>query len=220
MNDFGKQGGMVINRRRLLAQPVFFSTSVGGILLAVFLWRSNIIRTRTLVLLSILFMLPSLGFMGVFYTVKRFSGLVMRNYDLVEQPIDLEGFTHRMLREATDFLQARHGDQRPFLLVFSSLQVHTALHASPPFVGRSKHGAYGDEVEEMDWSVGELLAALEGHGFADDTFVYFTSDNGPHLEEKGIHGETEGGYNGIYRGEGGDVARRRGELDREKFKVF
>ncbi len=108
MNDFGKQGGMVINRRRPVAQPVIFSTSVGGILLAVFLWRSNIIRTRTLVLLIILFMLPSLGFMGVFYTIKRFSGLVMRNYDLVEQPMDLEGFTHHMLREATDFLQARH----------------------------------------------------------------------------------------------------------------
>ena len=56
----------------------------------------------------------------------------------------------------------------PFLLVLSYLHVHTALYASKNFRGKSKHGLYGDAVEEMDWSVGMLyvlLASVEGiHG--------------------------------------------------------
>ena len=52
----------------------------------------------------------------------------------------------------------------------------------------------------MDWSVGELVKALDTLDIADDTFVYFTSDNGGHVEEKGILGNREGGWNGIYRG--------------------
>lgn len=53
----------------------------------------------------------------------------------------------------------------PFLLVLSYLHVHTALYASENFKGKSKHGLYGDAVEEMDWSVGMLhvlLTAVEG----------------------------------------------------------
>ena len=82
----------------------------------------------------------------------------------------------------------------------SWIQVHTALHSTAPFKGRSAHGRYGDEVEEMDWSVGEILKSLDNLGLTDNTFVYFTSDHGGHLEEKGAHGEQEGGWNGIYRG--------------------
>ena len=52
----------------------------------------------------------------------------------------------------------------------------------------------------MDWSVGEILNALDRLGIADNTFVVFTSDHGGHLEERGRAGNVEGGYNGIYRG--------------------
>ena len=55
-------------------------------------------------------------------------------------------------------------------------------------------------MEEMDWSTGEILDALERLGMLDDTVVYFTSDNGGHLEEKGVHGEQEGGWNGVFKG--------------------
>ena len=74
------------------------------------------------------------------------------------------------------------------------------LHATSPFKGRSAHGRYGDEVEEMDWSVGEILNSLDKLGLTDNTFVYFTSDHGGHVEEKGLQGNREGGWNGIYRG--------------------
>ena len=52
----------------------------------------------------------------------------------------------------------------------------------------------------MDWSVGEILKALDRLGLAEDTFVVFSSDHGGHLEERGKAGNVEGGHNGIYRG--------------------
>lgn len=52
------------------------------------------------------------------------------------------------------FLSTLRNADAPFLLVVSYLQVHTALFSSKDFAGKSRHGAYGDAVEEMDWSVG------------------------------------------------------------------
>ena len=67
--------------------------------------------------------------------------------------------------------------------------------------GHSAHGPYGDEVEEMDWSVGQILQALDKFKLMDNTIVYFSSDNGGHFEEHHVSGEYRtGGYNGPYRG--------------------
>lgn len=50
-------------------------------------------------------------------------------------------------------------------------------------------------------AVGQIMAVVEELGLKEDTFVYFTSDNGPHLEEVNpLTGEYEGGWKGIYRG--------------------
>jgi arylsulfatase A-like enzyme len=76
------------------------------------------------------------------------------------------------------------------LLYFAHTFPHIPLHASPQFRGRSKGGLYGDCVEEIDWSVGRVLEALERNGVADNTFVFFTSDNGPWYE--GRTGEIRG----------------------------
>lgn len=80
------------------------------------------------------------------------------------------------------------------------MQVHTALHTSPRFSKHSVHGKYGDNVEEMDWSVGQVLQAVRRLHISDNTFIYFTSDNGGHIDEYGPDGSREGGYNGIYKG--------------------
>lgn len=67
--------------------------------------------------------------------------------------------------------------------------------------GASAHGQYGDNVMEMDWSVGKMLDALDKHGVTDNTIVYFSSDNGGHIEEFNVvTQEREGGYNGIFSG--------------------
>lgn len=67
--------------------------------------------------------------------------------------------------------------------------------------GKSAHGSYGDEVEELDWSNGAILDKLDELGLSDNTLVYFSSDNGGHFEEfNEITQEVEGGHNGIFSG--------------------
>ncbi|XP_012863991.1 steryl-sulfatase [Echinops telfairi] len=90
--------------------------------------------------------------------------------------------------------------ERPFLLVLSYLHVHTAHFSSPDFAGHSQHGAYGDAAEEMDWSLGQVLDVLDDTKLANNTFVYFSSDHGAHVEEVTTKGEHHGGSNGIYKG--------------------
>ncbi|XP_077997325.1 steryl-sulfatase-like [Glandiceps talaboti] len=128
--------------------------------------------------------------------------MLMKNNEIVEQPIRLENMTVRFTKQATSFLQ--QNQDRPFLLVMAYLKVHTALFTSKQFKGVSRHNQYGDNVEEMDWSVGQIVDTLDKLGLKENTFVYFTSDHGGHLEEisieKGREGEREGGWNGIYKG--------------------
>jgi arylsulfatase A len=70
---------------------------------------------------------------------------------------------------------------RPFFLYVPHSMPHVPLHVSEKFKGKSKQGLYGDVVMEIDWSVGQILAALKEHGLDENTLVFFTSDNGPWL---------------------------------------
>jgi arylsulfatase A-like enzyme len=88
-----------------------------------------------------------------------------------------EGVTAELTREAIGFVD-RHRSE-PFFLYFAHKNVHTPLLPAPDFAGRSAAGAYGDSVEELDASVGELLRALEERGLRERTLVVFSSDNGP-----------------------------------------
>lgn len=124
--------------------------------------------------------------------------VVMRDFDIVEQPIQLENLTVRFTNEAKKFV--KRNKNGPFLLFFSFAKVHAVLFSSPRFKGHSKHGRYGDNVEEMDWSIGEIIKTLEKENLLDNTFVYFTSDHGPFLEIKLPSGEKLGGSSGKYKG--------------------
>jgi arylsulfatase A-like enzyme len=75
---------------------------------------------------------------------------------------------------------------RPFFLYYGMINVHGPLTPGKRFQGTSQCGVYGDYVQEMDWSVGELLATLDRHGLADNTLVIFTSDNGSMLDETAV----------------------------------
>jgi arylsulfatase A len=96
-------------------------------------------------------------------------------------------------KEAVDFI-GRNKDQ-PFYLYFAHNAVHTPIHPGAAFAGKSQNGRFGDWVEEVDWSVGQVLEALRSQGLDKDTLVVFTSDNGPWLT-KG----TDGGSAGPLRG--------------------
>ena len=75
----------------------------------------------------------------------------------------------------------------PFLLYLAHNMPHVPLHVSDKFRGKSERGLYGDVIEEIDWSVGQVLAALKRNGLDENTWVIFTSDNGPWLSY-GNHG--------------------------------
>ncbi|NXK08578.1 ARSD Arylsulfatase, partial [Herpetotheres cachinnans] len=94
------------------------------------------------------------------------------------------------------FLRNRHG---PFMLFVSFLHVHTPLLTTATFPGKSCHGLYGGNVEEMDWMVGKILDSLDREGLKNQTFTYFASDHGGHLEAQGGSAQL-GGWNGIYKG--------------------
>jgi arylsulfatase A-like enzyme len=82
----------------------------------------------------------------------------------------------RYTEEAVAFIRG-HAD-RPFFLYLAHTAVHSPWHPGPAFRGKSSHGAYGDVVEELDWSVGRVLAAVRELGLEARTLVLFTSDNG------------------------------------------
>ncbi|NXD72390.1 STS sulfatase, partial [Eolophus roseicapillus] len=133
-----------------------------------------------------------------FYHFRYLNCFLMRDHQIIQQPLSYENLTQRLTKEAVQFIE-RNTDAQ-FLLVLSYLHVHTALYASKNFRGKSRHGLYGDAVEEMDWSVGQVLDVLDKYNLSDKTLVYFTSDQGAHVEEISSSGEVHGGYNGIYKG--------------------
>jgi arylsulfatase A-like enzyme len=96
-------------------------------------------------------------------------------------------------KEAIDFI-SRNKD-KPFYLYYAHNAVHTPIYPGAAFAGKSQNGRFGDWVEEVDWSVGQVLDTLRAQGLDKDTIVVFTSDNGPWLT-KG----TDGGSAGPLRG--------------------
>jgi arylsulfatase A len=90
---------------------------------------------------------------------------------------------------AVKFIEANK--EKPFFLYVPHAMPHVPLFVSDKHKGKSKAGLYGDVIEEIDWSVGEILAALKKHGLEENTLVMFASDNGPWLSY-GNHGGTAG----------------------------
>ncbi len=97
--------------------------------------------------------------------------------ELLPNVDDQSILTKRYTEEALRFIDASRA--APFFLYFAHTFPHRPLFASERFATRSEGGTFGDTVEEIDWSVGKLLAALEQRGIANNTLVVFTSDNGP-----------------------------------------
>ncbi len=87
---------------------------------------------------------------------------------------------------------------RPFFLYLPHSMPHVPLFVSDKYRGKSKQGLYGDVIMELDWSVGQVLAALQKHGLERNTLVMFASDNGPWLS----YGEHAGTTSGLREGKG------------------
>jgi arylsulfatase A len=111
--------------------------------------------------------------------VEYWNVPLMRNLEIVERPADQTTITRRYAEEAVSFIR-KNKDEKFFLYLPHSLP-HVPLFRSKEFEGKSLRGLYGDVIEEIDWSVGQVLQTLRDLKLDQNTIVWFTSDNGPWL---------------------------------------
>ena len=104
---------------------------------------------------------------------------LFENERVIDTLTDQSSLTTQITERSVDFIK-RHKEE-PFFLYIAHPQPHVPLYVSDKFKGKSKRGLYGDVIMEIDWSVGQVLAALKEHNLDDNTIVIFTSDNGPWL---------------------------------------
>ena len=102
---------------------------------------------------------------------------LMQGEEVIETDPDQGLLTERYTEEAVRFIEQNAG--RPFFLYLPHTMAHTPLAASDRFRGKSARGPYGDAIETIDWSTGEILDALARLGLDENTLVIYTSDNGP-----------------------------------------
>lgn len=99
---------------------------------------------------------------------------------VVPAPADEDVLTRDFTLAAQDFI--RSNKDHPFFLYLAHAMPHYPVHASEDFRGKSEAGLYGDAVQELDWSVGQIFNTLDTLGLDDKTLVIFTSDNGPWMQ--------------------------------------
>ncbi|MBI1226881.1 MAG: sulfatase-like hydrolase/transferase [Bacteroidetes bacterium] len=109
---------------------------------------------------------------------------------------DQAELTQIYTERATRFI--RENKSKPFFLYLAHSMVHVPIAASESFRGKSGEGLFGDVMQEVDWSVGEVMKTLEENGLAENTFLVFTSDNGPWL----TFGNHAGNTGGLREGKG------------------
>lgn len=135
---------------------------------------------------------------------EYFNVPLMRNEEVIERPADQNTITRRYTEEAVKFI--RDNRKKPFFLYLAHSLPHVPLFASSEFRGRSERGLYGDVIEEIDWSVGQILETLKKEKLHRKTVVIFASDNGPwvpyneHAGSAGLfYGAKGTGYEGGQR---------------------
>lgn len=122
---------------------------------------------------------------------------LMRGEKVIEYPADQATLTKRYTQEAVRFI--RENKDGPFFLYLPHTMPHLPLYVSDDFKGRTKT-LFGDIMEEIDWSVGELLGAIKDTGIDDNTLVIFTTDNGTRMGSSGpLRARKASLYEGGYR---------------------
>jgi|SaaInlStandDraft_1057018.scaffolds.fasta_scaffold25616_2 arylsulfatase A len=102
---------------------------------------------------------------------------LLRDHRVVEYPADQSTLTKRYVEESLEFIENNKGT--PFFLYLAHSMPHVPLYASKEFEGKSDAGLYGDSIEEIDHGVGKIISKLKQLNIDKNTFVIYTSDNGP-----------------------------------------
>jgi len=119
---------------------------------------------------------------------------LLRNETVIEQPVVQNTLTQRYTGEATKFI--RENQDHPFFLYYAHTMPHYPISASDGFVGQSENGLYGDVIEEIDWSLGEITLTLQELNILENTLIIFTSDNGAPRTYKEASNGAMSGYKG------------------------
>ena len=114
---------------------------------------------------------------------------LMRNEEIIERPADQTTITRRYTEETIKYID--ENKDKPFFIYLAHSMPHIPLFRSPEFVGVSRRGYFGDVIQEIDWSVGQILQKLRDTHLDENTLVVFCSDNGPWLIF-GDHGGSAG----------------------------
>ncbi|WP_343486707.1 sulfatase-like hydrolase/transferase [Allomuricauda sp. d1] len=132
------------------------------------------------------------SYFGIPYSNDMQSVVYMRDNNIEEFQVDQRLTTKTYAEEALKFIDKHK--ERPFFLYVAHNMPHVPIYASEAFVGTSQRGLYGDVIQELDWSVGQITKKLESLGLLENTLIIFSSDNGPWLVM-----EDHGGSAGILR---------------------
>ena len=111
---------------------------------------------------------------------RRESHGVFKDREL-ERPAKQKVITQRYTNESINFIRRSVRENKPFFVYLAHSMPHVPLFRSTDFEGKSRAGIYGDVIEEIDWSVGSILKEIKDLEIDDNTYVVFTSDNGPWL---------------------------------------
>jgi arylsulfatase A len=117
------------------------------------------------------------SFFGTPYSNDMKPPVLIRGEKVVEDPMVQDTLIERYTEEANGFIRANK--DKPFFLYLAHNMPHRPLHVSERFRGKSAGGLYGDVVEAIDWSVGQMLDTLKEAGIDENTLVIYTTDNGP-----------------------------------------
>jgi len=147
------------------------------------------------------------SYYGVLHNLDKFEtvffekdgGMPVLRGDAVEKrPAVPAEMTKLYTAEALKFIEQHRA--RPFFLYLGHAMPHLPFDASPKFKGKSARGLFGDVVEELDDSTGQILDRLRVLGLAERTLVIFTSDNGPERNTPGSAGPFGGTKHTVYEG--------------------
>lgn len=123
---------------------------------------------------------------------------LLRNEKVIEAPADQNTLTRRYTEEAVKFI--KENKARPFFIYLPHTMPHVPLHVGEAFRGHSANGDYGDVIEELDWSVGQILQSLAEMNLAGKTLVVFTSDNGATAGQGRSNGPLRGNKGTTWEG--------------------
>ena len=141
-------------------------------------------------------------FYGIPYSNDMASTVYFAGNDVVDYYPDQSQMTKKLTEEAVKYID--RNKENNFYLYLAHPMPHVPIYVSEKFRGSSDRGLYGDVIQELDWSVGEIIKRLEELNILDETLLIFSSDNGPWLTMRDMGGSAGELRNGkMYTFEGG-----------------